>query len=246
MGMRLNVTVGDIGGNLVSVRRCEDGNINIIVSQQNYKAIYQRTQTGLLQLHSTYPREVYTTMYNALLDNLVEIDRRCIELSEAELRIPYHAVTTDNGNKISVGQSNSLIVYIVLENYEYRAIFNFNGSKVQFIRSTYPPEDGVMLTEIVKRNMPQILKVMERYNMIERTDAGANNTHRLYKERFSSTMTETGKEERTHVDKVLTNLFEDLDNRGYSNLEIQSMLLESVFEIALQFRTKADEDANRI
>lgn len=246
--MRLNVTVGDIQGNLVSVRRCEDGNINIIVTYQNYKAIYQRTQSGLLQLHSTYPKEVYAVMYNALMNNLVEIDRRCIELSEAELRIPYHVVTVDNGNKVSVGQSNSLIVYISLENYEYRAIFTFNGTKVQFIRSSYPPEDTVMLTEIVKRNMPQILQIMERYNMIERNDTDSNNKHRLYKERFTTTMTETGKEERNHADKVMANLFEDLDNRGYSNLEIQSMLMECVFETALQFRTKKENETigNRI
>lgn len=244
--MRLGLTVGEIAGNVVTVRRCEDGNINIIVTYRNFKAIYQRTQNGLLQLNSTYPVERYAEMYSALMNNLIEIDRRCIELSEAELRVPYHEVVTDNGNKISVGQSNSMIIYITLENHECRAIFTFNGERVQFIRSSYPSEDGVMLSDIVKRNMPKILNVMERCNMIERTDVDTGASNRLYKERFTTTMTETGREERKHVDKVINNLFEDLDRRGYSNLEVQTMLMESVFETSLGYRNKGNNAADRI
>lgn len=238
--MRLNITVGELETHdLVSIRKCEDGAINIVVANRQYKAIFQRTQNGNFLLDSTYPTEQYTQMARALQGIETEIERRCIELSEAELRIDYKPVCIDEGQRITVGQSNSMTIYIVVESYEHRALFHYDGQKVKFIRSSYPPEDGMKISKLIKRNFPKIVEVMEQYNMIEAsTGIKAKSKTRLFKEGFASTMTETGKEERRRVDDLISGVFEELDGKEYSNLEIQSMLMESVFETALQYRLK--------
>lgn len=237
--MRLGITVGELETHdIVSLRKGEDGSITIVVNNNLYKATYQRTPNGNFLLNSTYPKAEYSRMARALNSIETEIERRCIELSEAELRIDYKPVRIDEGQRISVGQSNSMTIYISVENYVHRALFHYDGKKVKFIRSTYPPEEGSKISEIIKRNFPKIVEVMEQYNMIEPKATKSNMGTRLYTESFSSCMTESGKREREKVDNLVEKLFNELDSKEYSNLEIQSMLMESVFETALRYRAK--------
>lgn len=237
--MRIGVTVGELSTkDIVSLRRTEDGSINIVVSNRLYKAVYQRTPNGNFLLSSTYPENKFRQMSEALAEIGTEIERRCIELSEAELRIDYKPVCIDNQQRITVGQSNSLTIYISVENFEHRALFHYNGQKVQFIRSNYPPEQGSMLTELITRNFSKIVEVMEENNMIEPSKRKKDSKAKLFKESFSSSMTETGKRERQRVDDIITSLFQELDEKEYSNLEIQAMIMQSVFETALKYRTQ--------
>lgn len=237
--MRIGVTVGELSTkDIVSLRRAEDGSINIVVSNRLYKAVYQRTPNGNFLLSSSYPDSNFRKMSEALGEIETEIERRCIELSEAELRIDYKPVRVDNGQRITVGQSNSLTIYISIENFEHRALFHYDGNIVHFVRSNYPPEEGTQLTAIIKRNFNAIVEVMEENNMIEPTKRRKDGKTKLFKESFSSSMTETGKRERKHVDDVVASLFEDLDSKDYSNLEIQAMIMQSVFETALAYRAK--------
>ena len=237
--MRLTVSVGELSTkDIVSVCRAEDGSMHIKVSNRLYKATYQRTSAGYFLLSSTYPKDKYAAMYAALNSIDTEIERRCIELSEAEFRIDYLPVLIDEGQTIKVGQSNSLTIYITVEDFEHRALFNYLGDKVQFVRSTYPPEYGATISAIIKRNIAKIREVMVENGMIEGDNTSGRRQGKLYKEGFSSTMTETGKEERKKVDDTVQAIFLELESKEYSNLEIQSMLMESVFEVALQHRKK--------
>jgi len=239
--VRLSINVGELPSHdMVNLRRCEDGSINIIVYNRLYKATYQRTQNGNFLISSTYPKERYTEMAQALESIETEIERRCIELSEAELRIDYKPVLIDEGQKITVGQSNSLMIYIVVESYDHRALFHFDGKKVKYIKSSYPPEEGSKISTLIQRNFDKIYEVMEEYNMVEPRKVlnQKKRKNKLYNEGFASTMTESGREERQKIDSLIENIFQELDEKEYSNLEIQSMLMESVFEIALQYRRK--------
>ena len=240
--MRVSVTVGELDTkDIVSLRKCEDGSINIIVQNRLYKATFQRTQNGNFLLNSTYPKDLYVRMIDSLSSIETEIERRCIEISESELRIDYKPVLIDEGQRISVGQSNSMTIYILVEGYEHRALFHYDGQKVRYVRSSYPPEDGSKISKIISRDFPKILAVMEESGMIQPRQGKSSKTNsRLYQESFSSCMTESGKEERQKVDKVIEGLFKELDSKEYSNLEIQSMLMESVFEVALQYRVKTN------
>lgn len=235
--MRLTVTVGELATkDIVSVCRAEDGSMHIKVSNRLYKATYQRTSAGYFLLSSTYPKDKYVPMYEALNSIDTEIERRCIELSEAEFRIDYAPVLIDEGQTIKVGQSNSLTIYITVEDFEHRALFHYIGNTLKFVRSTYPPEYGMTISAIIKRNFPKIREVMVEKGMIADENTSQKQQGKLYKEGFSSTMTETGKEERKKVDDTILAVFRELESKDYSNLEIQSMLMESVFEIALQHR----------
>lgn len=222
----------------VGVRRCEDGSINIIVSDNNTgcRAVFQRIQTGVCLLNSTFADDVYREVYKALELNLTYIDRRCIELTEAEMRIPYVMVCKEDGNIVSVGQSNSLAIYIVVENSECRAIFQYSTDNIKFIRSTYTAEQGEHIRNIVKHNLKAIMQVMEERNMVE--NKSKRQGEGLYTDGFVSKMTELGKRERERVDTTIETIFRELDKKGYSNLEVQSMLLEAVFEVSLNQRIK--------
>ena len=132
------------------------------------------------------------------------------------------------------------MIYIVVESYDHRALFHYDGKKVRYIKSSYPPEEGSKISALIARNFEKIYEVMEKYNMVEARNKGTHKTKGtgLYKEGFASTMTETGKEERQKVDNAINEIFKELDSKEYSNLEIQSMRMESVFETALQYRRR--------
>lgn len=240
MNMRLSISVGTLLGRYkVGIRKCEDGSINILVNDSTCSAVFMRVQSGLCMLESNFNDSAYREILGALEANLVYIDRRCIELTEAEMRIPYTMVCKEDGNVISVGQSNNLVIYIVIENTRCKAIFQYTSDSIKYIRSTYPADQTEHIRNLILHNIKEILQVMCNKGMIDK-DKSTNINKGLYMDGFASKMTEVGKVERTRVDKAIEAIFADLDMKGYSNLEVQSMLLESVFEISLRHRTSVN------
>lgn len=234
--LQLRVIVGTIDGREVSIRRSTDGSIIVHIKDDKCEASYQRIQQGLLLINSTFTAEMNKQLYSSLMMNLKEIDRRSIEMSEAELRVAYKVVTKVEGYTIQVGQSNSLIIFIVVEKSGKRALLQYASKTVTFISTTFTKEENAKIRNIIAANMLLIVESMRKYNMLPNKD---NTTPHLYAtdgSMLDSGMTATGVKERAKVDRHISSIFNALEQSGYSNLEIQALLMESVLEIAMQSR----------
>lgn len=231
--LQMSIVVGTIGKNVVRIRRTTDGSIIVRIEREGCFAEYQRTQKGLLMINSTYPRNEYDTLYNDLMSNLMTIDRKSIEMTEAEMRVDYIKVLQTEGFLLSVGQSNSLSVFITVERDAQRALLLFSDGKISFISSAFTKDKNKYIRELVTRNVDKILQTMEENDMSLNKKT---TTPHLYSSDGSSGMSEVGMQERVRVDRQINTLFRHMESKGYSNLEIQSMLMESVLETAMQAR----------
>jgi hypothetical protein len=233
--LQLRVIVGTIDGREVSIRRSTDGSIIVHIKDDKCEATYQRIQQGLLLINSTFTAELNKQLYNSLMMNLKEIDRRSIEMSEAELRVAYKVVTKVEGYTIQVGQSNSLIIFIVVEKSGKRALLQYASKTVTFISTTFTKEENAKIRDIIASNMLLIVESMHKYNMLPNKDK-APHLYATDGSTLDSGMTATGVKERAKVDRHISSIFNALEQSGYSNLEIQALLMESVLEIAMQSR----------
>lgn len=231
----MSIVVGNIDDDLVRIRKTTDGSTIVSVERGTYFAEYQRTQRGLLMISSTYPRSEYDALYNKLNANLKEIDRKSIEMTEAEMRINYIDVVHVDGFTIKVGQSNSLRVFITVEHGVRRALLTMDRSSISFISSAFDKEDNKYVRELVCKYIAKIKAVMEENDMMPSRKQNAPHLYNPDDGELAG-MSEVGLQERNRVDKQIRNLFNSMESRGYSNLEIQSMMMESVLETAMQAR----------
>lgn len=241
--LQLRIVVGTIDGNTVSIRRSADGSLIVHVTDGHCEADYQRVQQGLLAMSSTYPSTRSDTLYNSLMQNLKEIDRRSLEMSEAEMRIAYRTILKADGYTVQIGQSNSLQVFISVEKNGMRALLQYSPKAVTFISTSFDKEENTRVRTLVANNMLQIVTAMRKYNMLPSTTK--SKAQRLYEtdeNNFETGMTEVGLRERAKVDRQVSSVFRTLESAGFSNLEIQAMLMESVLEIAMQSRLTAKQN----
>lgn len=234
--LQVGKTIGTIEKSLVKLCR-KDNTFFVLVEDRQYTATYQQTDDGnLTLLKNTYPLEMIDKITKALTENMKEIKRNSIEMLEATWRVPYIDVLIDQGYAIMVGQSNSMTIYIKVQKDKNCARLQYADRIIKFTQSNFTQEESLKVREIVVHNMKAIVAVMVRANMVERKQKKEN---RLYVgDSTTPVLTEEGKKINDYIDKILANVFEELDARGFSNLEIQYMLMESVFENSIKHRTK--------
>lgn len=240
--LQLRITVGVIDGNTVSIRRSADGSLIVHLTDSRHEADYQRTQQGLTLLTSTYSAERNDALYRSLMQNLKEIDRRSLEMTEAEMRVAYKPVLRVEGYNIQIGQSNSLVIFIAIEKQGKRALLQYTTKAVTFVSSSFTKEENGYVRTLVANNMLQIVTAMRKYNMIPSTKTKAQRLYETDENNFETGMTEVGLREKAKVDRQVTSVFKSLESAGFSNLEIQAMLMESVLEIAMQSRLTAKQN----
>lgn len=234
--LQMSIVVGTIGNNIVRIRRTSDGSIIVRIERENCCAEYQRTQKGLLMINSTYPRNEYETIYKDLMANLMTIDRKSIEMTEAEMRVDYVEVLRIEGFVLSVGQSNSLCVFITVERDGRRALLQYADGRISFISSAFTKENNKYIRTLVTQHAENILKTMEENDMIPNKKGDTPHLYNPDGGDLNSGMSEVGVQERVRVDRQINSMFRSMESKGYSNLEIQSMLMESVLETAMQAR----------
>ena len=124
-----------------------------------------------------------------------------------------------------------------------RALLQYSPKAVTFISTSFDKEENTRVRTLVANNMLQIVTAMRKYNMLPSTTK--SKAQRLYEtdeNNFETGMTEVGLRERAKVDRQVSSVFRTLESAGFSNLEIQAMLMESVLEIAMQSRLTAKQN----
>lgn len=239
--LQMSIVVGKIGNNVVSIRRTSDGSIIVKIECAEHVAEYQRTQKGLLMISSNYPRSAYEKLYADLMANLKEIDRKSIEMTEAEMRIAYIEVLRTEGFLVSIGQSNSLSIFITVERDAKRALLMFADAKISFVNSSFTKDENKYIRTLITQNVEFLLSKMEENDMIPNRKTDAPHLYNPDGGDLNSGMSEVGVKERVRVDRQINSMFRNMESKGYSNLEIQSMLMESVLETAMQARVNVKQ-----